>query len=215
MSIVIGAGTTVNFGNACVVSTNWGYNPNTQRLYCVGEWSPTYTYDKPTETLSMVIYSGTGGPVYDTSPTESCTNANTVTASVSPAACGTAVASLTGDWWVTSYGFSKDDPLLPGQETWSMQRWVVGQFGNTPVPTYVLRGISEGQATKDVADADPGIVFTGTTVESETGSVSAGGIGRADTMTIGVATQVGGSESPASGKVGQGSVSIPYTPLWI
>lgn len=96
-----------------------------------------------------------------------------------------------------------------------MQRWVVGQFGNTPEPTYVLRGISEGQATKDAADADPGIVFTGTTVESETGSVSAGGIGRADTMTIGVATQVGGSESPASGKVGQGSVSMPYTPLWI
>jgi hypothetical protein len=215
MSIVIGAGTTVSFGNACVVSANWGYNPNTQRLYCVGEWSPTYTYDKPTETLSLVIYSGTGGPTYDTSSTESCTDANQVSASISPAACGDAVASLTGDWWVTSYGFSKDDPLLPGQETWSMQRWVAGQFGNTPVPTYVLRGISEGQGTKSTSDADPGIIFTGTTVESETGNVSAGGIGRADTLTIGVVTQVGGSESPASGKVGQGSVSIPYTPLWI
>ena len=215
MSIVIGAGTLVSFYGACVVSANWGYNPNTQRLYCVGEWSPSYTYDKPTETLSLVIYSGTGGPVYDTSPTESCTNANQVSASIDPAACGNAVASISGDWWVSSYGYSKDDPLLPGQETWSMQRWVEGQYGNTPTPTYVLRGISEGQATKAASDADPGITFTGTTVTSETGSVSAGGIGRADEMTIGVVIQVGGSESPAAGKVGQGSASMPYTPLWI
>jgi hypothetical protein len=215
MSIVIGAGTSVSFYGACVVSANWGYNPNTQRLYCIGDWSPAYTYDKPTETLSLVIYSGTGGPVYNTSPTESCANANQVSASVDPAACGDAVASISGDWWVNSYGYSKDDPLLPGQETWSMQRWVEGSYGSIPVPTYVLRGITEGQATKSSSDADPGITFTGATVISETGSVSAGGIGRADEMTIGVVVQVGGSESPASGKVGQGSASIPYTPLWI
>ena len=102
MSIVIGAGTSVGFYGACVVSANWGYNPNTQRLYCVGEWSPSYTYDKPTETLSLVIYSGTGGPVYDTSPTESCANATQVSASIDPAACGDAVASISGDWWVSS-----------------------------------------------------------------------------------------------------------------
>jgi hypothetical protein len=215
MSIVIGAGTTVSFYGACVVSANWGYNPNTQRLYCIGDWSPSYSYDKPTETLSLVIYSGTGGPVYTTSPTESCTNANQVSASVNPAACGAPVASLSGDWWVNSYGYGKDDPLLPGQETWGMTRWVVGAYGNTPIPTYVLRSITEGQATKDSADADPGITFTGVTVESESGSVSAAGIGRADSLTMGVVVQVGGSESPAAGKVGQGSASIPYTPLWI
>lgn len=215
MAIVIGAGTSVSFYGACVISANWGYNPNTQRLYCIGEWSPSYSYDKPTETLSLVIYSGTGGPVYDTSPTESCDNANQVSASIDPAACGDAVASISGDWWVNSYGYSKDDPLLPGQETWGMQRWVTGVQGNIPIPTYVLRGISEGQATKGSSDADPGIVFTGTTVTSETGSVSAGGIGRADELTMGVVVQVGGSESPASGKVGQGSASMPYTPLWI
>jgi len=216
MSIIIGAGTTVTFGGACVISANWGYNPNTQRLYCIGQWSPSYTYDRPTQTLSLVIYSGTGGPLYDTSPTESCTNANTLNASVNPAACGDPVTSITGDWFVTSYGFSKDDPLLPGQETWGMQKWVTGQYGNTPVPTYVIRNISEGQGTtSDPNAADPGILFTGTTTFSEAGNVTAGGIGRNDTLEIGVVTQVGGSESPASGKIGQGSVSIPYTPLWI
>ena len=216
MAIIIGAGTTVSFAGACVVSANWGYNPNTQRLYCVGNWSPQYTYDRPTQTLSIVIYSGTGGPLYDTSPTESCTNANTVNASVNPAACGDAVAAITGDWFVNSYGFSKDDPLLPGQETWGMQQWVVGQYGNTPLPTYVIRNISEGQGTTNNADdADPGILFSGVTTFSEAGNVSAGGIGRNDTLELGVAVQVGGSESPATGKIGQGSVSMPYTPLWI
>lgn len=215
MSIIIGNGTTVSFGGACVISANWGYNPNTQRLYCIGNWSPTYTYDKPTRTLSMSIYSGTGGPIYDTSPTTACQNANTLAASVFPAACGDAVADITGDWYVNNYGFSKDDPNLPGQETWGMQVWAEGQYGNTPLPTYVLRGVSEGQGTKGSLDADPGILFTGVTVESQSGNVSANGVGRNDVLTLGVTTQVGGSESPASGKIGQGSVSMPYTPLWI
>lgn len=221
-SIIIGAGTTVNFNGACVVSANWGYNPNIQRLYCIGDWVPAYQYDKPTQTLSVAIYSGTGGPTYDTSPTEACENANTIAATVSPAACGASVADIPSGagnpdstWYVTSYGFSKDDPNLPGQETWGLQRWVVGQYGSTPAPTYVIRGISEGQGTKGALDADPGIIFTGVTVESEAGNVTANGVGRNDTLTMGVVTQIGGSESPAAGKTGQGSVSMPYTPLWI
>ncbi len=214
MSIIIGNGTTVSFGGACVISANWGYNPNVQRLYCIGSWTPTAQYDRPTQTLSLSIYSGTGGPTYDTSPTETCVDANTLLASVSPAACGDAVADITGTWFVNSYGFSKDDPNLPGQETWGMQQWVVGVYG-TPLPDYVLRGISEGQGTKGANEADPGILFTGVLAESQSGNVTANGIGRNDTLTLGVTTQVGGSESPASGKIGQGSVSMPYTPLWL
>jgi len=216
MAIIIGAGTTVSFGGACVVSANWGYNPNTQRLYCIGNWQPQYTYDKPTQTLSIVIYSGTGGTTYDTTPTESCADANTLPASVNPAACGGSVAAITGNWFVNSYGFSKGDALLPGQETWGMQKWLVGQYGNSPLPSYVIRNVSEGSGTTfDSADADPGIIFSGTTTFSEAGNVSAGGIGRNDTLELGVVSRVGGSESPASGKTGQGSVSMPYTPLWV
>ncbi len=216
MSVIIGAGTTVTFeGAQCVISANWGYNPNVQRLYCIGSWTPYAQYDKPTQTLSLSIYSGSGGPLYNTTPTNSCTDANTVNASVSPASCGDGVDDISGDWFVTSYGFSKDDPSLPGQETWGMQQWVEGQYGNTPGPTYVIRGISEGQGTKGTNDADPGILFTGDTAESQAGNVSAGAIGRNDVLTLGTVTQVGGSESPAGGKTGQGSVSMPYTPLWI
>ena len=38
MAVVIGFGTTVggDFSAACATSVSWGYNPNVQRLYCLG-----------------------------------------------------------------------------------------------------------------------------------------------------------------------------------
>jgi len=208
MAIVIGAATQVSFGNACVVSANWGANPNVQRLYCIGEWAPreNMTFEKPIETLSLTIYSP--GPSYDVSPTESCTDANTISASISPAACGETFNALSGDWFVTSYSFTKDDPLIPSQESWSMQRWVQGG-NNTPLPSYVLRGISEGQGTDNA-----GITFVGATTTSFTGNVSAGGMGKAETIEMGVVSNIGGGTTQ-QGETGQGSVSMPYTPLWL
>lgn len=212
MAIVIGAATQVEFNGACVISANWSYSPNVQRLYCIGEWTPSdeRTYYRPTETLSLTIYAP--GPTYNTEPTTSCADANGISASITPAACGDSFGSLTGSWLVNSYNYSKDDATLPGQESWSLTRWK--NLNSTPPnnfvePTYVMRGITEGQATPEA-----GIVFTGTTVETETGSVSAGGFGRADTLEVGVVESVGGGSSSA-GDTGQGSASIPYTPLYI
>ena len=212
MAIVIGAATQISFENACVISANWGYNPNVQRLYCIGEWVPDdeRVYYRPTETLNLTIYAP--GPTYDVSPSETCTDANSISASLSPASCGGNFGSLTGDWLVNSYSFSKDDAALPGQESWSLTRWK--NLNSTPPtnfiePTYVLRGISEGQATDN-----SGVVFTGTTVETQTGNVSAGGFGRADELNVGVVQTVGGGSSTA-GETGQGSASMPYTPIYI
>lgn len=213
MAIVIGAATQVSFGGACVISANWGYNPNTQRLYCIGEWTPReeLTYYRPTETLNLTIYAP--GPSYSTEPTTSCANANSISASVSPAACGgSAGGGSSGSWMVTSYSYSKDDATLPGQESWSLTKWqsvAAPAGGNSVEPTYVMRGISEGQATPEA-----GISFSGGTVETTTGNVSAGGFGRADTLEVGVVDSVGGGSS-SSGDTGQGSASIPYTPLYI
>jgi hypothetical protein len=215
MAIVIGANTSASFEGACVISANWGYNPNIQRLYCLGNWQPNLTIDKPTETLSIVVYSP--GPSYNTAASESCANANRQSASVSPAACGGTVDSIAGEWFVTSYGYSKDDPNMPGQETWGMQRWIAGTLGGSnsiPEPSFVLRGIAEGQADLSAAASSPGIIFTGDTIESSSGSVSAGGIGRANTITHGVVQTVGNGGTEA-GKSGQGSASIQYTPLWL
>lgn len=207
MAVVIGAATTVSFGGSCVISANWGSNPNIQRLYCLdGSWDPYLTIEKPTETLSLTVYAP--GPTYSTSPTTSCSNANTITASVSPAECGgDDTGGVSGNWYVTSYSYSKEDGSSPGQESWSLIKYI------TTVPDYVLRGITEGQSTTNTSQT--GITFdtTGST-NIATGSVSAGGIGRSYNLVTGTISSVGGGSS-AAGVIGQGSASIPYTPLYI
>lgn len=211
MAVIIGAGTLVSFSqmsSSCAISVNWGYNPNTQRLYCLGSWQALDTLSKPTENLSITIYAP--GDSISVPPTEECADASpVVTASVDPAICPAGyVSGVTGTWYVNSYGFSKDDPLQRGQETWGMTRWVSGPDG-TPAPTYTLRGIAEGQATDNA-----GITFLGTTTQTTTGSVSAGGFGRAYILEVGQIATIGGGTS-VQGETGQGSASMPYTPLWI
>lgn len=203
MAIIIGAATTVNFMGACVTSANWGASPNNQRLYCLGSWDPHLTISKPTETLSLTIYAP--GSSYSTVPTTSCANANTVTASIAPTACGgSANGPTSSSWYVTSYSYSKEESSMPGTESWSLQQWIGLQ------PSYVMRGITDGQATNNA-----GITFSSTdAVGSATGSVSAGGFGRADSLTTGVVSSVGGGSSTA-GDTGQGSANIPYTDLYI
>jgi hypothetical protein len=160
--------------------------------------------------LSVTIYSP--GPSYDVTPSQSCSDASSISASVSPAACGDSVEGVSGSWMVTGYNYTKEDKSMPGQESWSLTRWkdVPAPSGGTYVePTYVLRGIAEGQAT-----GNAGITFTGSTTEVSSGSVSAGGFGRADVLEVGVVSNVGGGSSSV-GDTGQGSANIPYTPLYI
>jgi len=211
MAIVIGAATTVAFQGSCVVSAQWGFNPNTQRLYCLGEWTPrdNLRYDRPQQTVSLTVYSGdtTSQPL---APSISCANASTISVSLSPASCGESFASISDDFYINSYSYSKEDAVMPAQETWSMVRWS-DEGTNAVMPTYVLRGLSEGSSS------DPnltGMSFDGSLIESVTGNVSAGGFGKAYTMYQGIVVSVGGGFN-TPGATGQGNVSIPYTPLYI
>lgn len=205
MAIIIGAGTTVTFGGACVISANWGYNPNIQRLYCLGSWTPHDTIEKPTENISLTLYAP--GPNESISASIICEDVTNISVSISPAACGGVVGGLSGNWALNSYSYSKDDAQGPGQESWSFTRWV-----GAGAPDYVLRGISEGSATDPVINT--GITFIGDTETGYTGNVSAGSTGRSDTTYYGVVSAVGGGTSDA-GELGNGSASIPVTPLWI
>lgn len=204
MSIIIGALSTCSFAG-CVVSVNWGASPNTQRLYCLGDkWEadPSRVFKKPTATLSITCYAP--GPSYTCTPTTSCTFANKMGATVSPAGCGGGgEGPASTSWYVTSYSFSKDDPLLPGQESWSMMDYI-----GDNLPSAVLRGVAEGSGSPK-----SGVNFKTVDGSATTGSVSAGGFGRADTLSVGVVDSVGGGTS-TKGETGQGSVSIPYTPLY-
>lgn len=205
MAVIIGSTTTASIGGGCVFSVSWSMSQNSQNLYCLGSWDPFMTVEKPTQTINASVYAP--GPSYDTAPTQGCANANTLGASVSPGSCGgSGGGGVSGNFFVTSYSYSKDDGQMPGQESWSMMQYV----GDNQ-PTYVMRGISEGQSS---TGSDTGISFSRVTGTGSTGSVSAGSFGRADTMQTGVVGSVGGGTSD-KGATGNGSASIPYTPLYI
>jgi hypothetical protein len=147
--VIIGAATQVDFDGKCVISAQWGYSANPTRLYCIGSWVPSGTYYKPSESLSITIYAP--GPTYTTTPSQSCNDVNTISAGVTPASCDTiSLTEFSGSWLVQSYSYTKQDKALPGQETWSLVRWKgLSTPGptNSIEPTYVLRTISEGQAS--------------------------------------------------------------------
>ncbi len=208
MGIIIGAMTTISFSQGtCVTQASWSASPNTQRLYCIGSWTPTITVEKPTETLNLTIYSP--GTSFSITPSAACEIASQVTASISPAGCGAGISGPTStSWHVNSYSYSKDDAQMPGTESWSLIQYI-----GANVPDYVLRGISEGSSTGD--GSDTGIVFTGTTTTSAQGSVSAGQVGKADDLTLGQVITVGGGGVSTAGVIGQGSASIPLTPMWV
>lgn len=221
MGVIIGSVTTVSFGGAGSHATqvSWNISPNIQRAYVLGSWNP-YTaaeLKSPTETLNITVYSP--GPTYATTPTTTCANANQLAATVSPAGCGAGSSGPTSTkWFVTSYNYSKGDARSPGTESWSLMNYVTLGDSNVVLPTYVLRGISEGSITSSdalsTAQSVVGINFSGTTDQGTQGSVSAGQIGRSDYQYNGVIASVGGSTG-GSGDIGSGSCSMPYNPLYL
>lgn len=215
MAIIIGFGTLVGgiFATACSTNVSWGYNPNVQRLYCLGALTPWLNLEKPTENMSVTVYQGNVSTQNVTASTD-CDDITSVTASVSPSACGVGVEGVSGQWYVTSYSYSKNDPNLPGQETWQLQRWVQGADPITsPAPDYVIRNIAEGQASQNPGDPC-GVSFNSTPLQGTQGSVSAGAIGQADDIYYATVDIVGGANL-TGGEIGTGSASIPHTPLWI
>ncbi len=203
MGVIIGSGTTITgFSNA--VSANWGASTNTQRLFVLGSTTAYITIKKPTATFSVTVYSA--GPSVPVGASSGCSAASTIAAGVTAAACGSCggSASVSGDWYLTSYSFSKESSM-PGQESFSMMQYI--EATGAVMPSVVIRGIAEGSWTagSGVAGVSDG--------SADSGSVSAGGLGRADTMFVGTVTGVGGG-SAALSDTGQASVSVPYTPIY-
>lgn len=218
MAVIIGQATTVSFGDACVQQVSWNANPNVQRLYCLdGTFQAWKLSAKPSITVNLSIYSP--GPTYDCSPSTECESfsGGDIECSVSPGVCGdSSITGIDGTFYVNSYSFSKEDASMPGQESWSLITWDstivdTGVIELVAVPTYVIRGTAEGQATDSTIT---GITFEQTTGTFTTGSVSAGQVGKADVITTGIVNTVGGG-STSAGDIGNGSVSIPIQPLYI
>ncbi|RLC09433.1 MAG: hypothetical protein DRI24_21770 [Deltaproteobacteria bacterium] len=226
ISVVIGAGTTVDFGNqnACIISANWGFNPGRADAFCLGsfESNPEYVLYKPTQTLSLTGYAPVQSS-FTIPPSVDCDDASTINASVSPATCEETISSdVSGSWFVQSYSFSKESMDQPAQETWSLIKYkdlddfLTSQGVSSDriaIPSGVTRGITMGESTEEDG-VGTGIQFSSVFAQSQTGSVSAGGFGKVSFIYSGTVEAVGGGSSSAA-FVGTGSASIPYTPLYI
>jgi len=217
MGVIIGFATIANLNGRCAANVNWGANPNTQRLYCLnGSFAPFLEIERPTVNVNMTIYSP--GPVLNVEPSQSCTTQDSVaeaTVYINPAGCEVNMPRVNYKMVVNSYSFAKDDGQMPGQETFSMVRWVNNE------PSYVIRGIAEGTASLVGGDtSNPnvarkvGVVFNGNTSVATQGSVAAAAVGRADAIRMGAVGKVGGATA-TTGETGRADVSIPHTPLWM
>jgi len=225
MTVVIGAGTTASLDGGtgyCILSAQWGFNPGRQDAFCLGEWepSPDHVVYKPTQTLSLTLYAP--GPSNKSIPaTTDCNDADTISASVAPAACDGAIDNIAGDWFIQSFSYTKESRDQAGQESWSLIKYKgdVATFLTSQgvpseriaTPTFISRGITMGEATDET---QAGITFSSTFARAQTGSVSAGSMGKASEVIYGSVSEVGGGSSD-SGFVGTGSASIPYTPNYI
>ena len=222
ITIVIGAGSTASLDGGtgyCILSAQWGFNPGRTDAYCLGEWEPSeeHVIYKPSQTLSLSLYAP--GPIKAIPVTVTCVDADKISASVSPAACDPGINDVDGDWFVQSFSYTKESRDQPGQESWSLIKYDDYTFltdqgvdvNRIAVPTFISRGITMGEATDE---SQAGIDFSSTYAKAQTGSVSAGGIGKASEVTHGVVQAVGGGSSTA-GVVANGSASIPYTPNYI
>jgi len=216
-TIVIGAASSVSFSSTCAVSAQWGFNPGRQEAFCLGSWLPDeqYVIYKPQQTLSITVYAP--GPTHNLPVSSNCSDASTISASVTPSTCEGSSDPIGGQWHVTGYNFTKETKDQPGQESWSFTKWKgissLIDPGEAQViePSGVIRGITQGQAS-DAALA--GITFSTTFAESSSGSVSAGGLGKIQTVLYGIVTAVGGGTNSVN-ELATGSVSVPYTPLYV
>jgi len=215
MGVIIGFATQASLNGRCAANVNWGANPNTQRLYCLnGSFSPFMTIDRPTVNVNMTIYAP--GDHMGVGPSNSCTSQDQVAeanVNIDPASCDVHMPRVNYKMVVNSYSYSKESAQTPGQESYSMVRWV------TNPPTYVIRGIAEGSATLVGTSTNPnnniaGITFQGTTTTASQGSVAAGAVGRADMVAMGAIASVGGGEGTGA-HTGRGDATIPHTALWV
>lgn len=234
MAVIIGGGSSVTsslLAGGGVVSVNFGLQANIERLYSLGSFD---IYDISTtkqRTFSMNVYGkkpvGTGGTnTYSVTPSSSCADANSVSITFNPSACGGSVVGFTDTFFVSSYSYSKDLTGY-GQESWAFTTKPihVPSYGGT---IYMLRGLATGQlltGTGVMTAPDMGVIIdetnskdsSGNDIESESGSVSSGfpGIGNVDTTREIAVSTVGGSDGKDDGNKGQVSVSIPMSPVYV
>ena len=223
---------------AYILSSNtiviFGYNPNTQAtgilsvsvnavpqrqaLYRIGYTDP-YNEIRRLQTTINITRIG-GGPIYPVPETIECEDANSIYFSITPETCTDVGSDISdpvkGYFFVSSFSFSKE-VFKYGQESWGLvdKPITTYQFGPTVGGDSIkmIRGTSQGSTT---TGNNTGVILSATGQgEGSTINLNAGnpGVGRANKLTTGIVTRVGGSNSFDDETDGQAQASIPYTPL--
>lgn len=228
MGIILGTTTTVIVGGVTdgFQSVNWNLNQQPNRMWQLGSWVPYNTQVAATVTVSVTAYAGNNiGPIA-LEPALGCVDSTAIRdVVINASACTDPVSFNFSRMFVTSYSYSKGDPIGFGTESWSFQAWIdsdvagdggsYGPFVESPLPTVVLQGISEGSMSGDVPNL--GVIMHGVgQVSGYQGSVSAGptSVGNSDEVIYGIVTSIGGGDLVAFGRTGQSSASIPHQPLY-
>ncbi|HEC66285.1 MAG TPA: hypothetical protein ENI23_13430 [bacterium] len=233
MAVIIGNASTVTttlFAQGGIVSVNFGIQPNINRLWELGSFTPYDIFTQRQRTLSIVAYgkklSGQGGSQsIDVTPSTSCIDTGAISITVTPGVCADPVGPFTDDFYPTGYSYSKEVQGF-GQESWTFTSKPL--FSDYTGEIRHLRGIATGQILKGagtMTEVDTGIVVDdaaskdsqGAYIEGETGSVAAGfpGLGTFETQREVIVTRVGASLGKADGLRAQTQITIPMTPVFL
>lgn len=230
MAIVLGSMTQVNIGGVTngFQSINWNIDRQPTRLWQLGSWDPYRTQVGATINVSVTTYAGAIAAI-TLVPSTSCADSSaTKNIIISASACGGDPVDINySSMFLSSYSYSKGDPLGLGTESWTFQKWidsgVTSPFISVPIPSYILQGRTEGSRSGNIGNGttDLGVRFvaepgTGQVVSGEQGSVSAGfpGQGEANITYLGMIDRVGGGLLEAAGETGQSSATIPLQPIY-
>jgi hypothetical protein len=232
-AVIVGNSTQVStalFTDGGIISVNFGFNPQINRLWQLGSFSPYDTYVMRQRELSITAYGqredGSGGSQqYDLTPSDSCADADPISITVTPGACEVSINPFTYDYVPSSYSYKKDN-FGWGQESWSFV--TKPDVDNYTGDIVILRGVATGNVlTGDgiLTAAEMGVVINeadsvdgnGDNIEGESGSVQAGqnSIGEYSVSREIVVSQIGGSIGKKDAWNGSATVNIPTETVYL
>jgi len=245
VAVVIGSSTAVTLEfpgqviNTGLVSIDWSFSANIQRLYTlgmgIGDCGPLeYANIRDSQvSVNFSIYGGETPSLDICPPSEGCEDSPAkIIVTIVPGVCGSLAAEGLNARavYINSYSYSKDRTSF-GTEQWSGSAYVVPEAppgGSvpeyvTPEPTANILGIAEGTIEAEDSDFTTLQAITGATfrdtnavVTVAKGSVQAGATSVGDyTLTHnGTFQSVGNSQFWADGVLARASVTLNLQPVY-
>lgn len=245
MAVIIGSSTAVTLEfpgqviNTGIVSIDWSFSANLQRLYTLGmgtgDCGPLeFANVRDSQvTVNFSIYGGETPSLEICPPDEGCEDSPAkVIVTIAPGVCGSVAAEGLNARavYINSYSYSKDRTAF-GTEQWSGYAYVqpdappggtVPEYV-TPEPTAVILGIAEGSIEGEDSDFTTLQAVTGATFRDTNAVVTVGkGSVQASQLSMGEYTlthqgtfeSVGNSQFWADGVLARANVTLNLQPVY-